>query len=64
MNTESTYDWENHEWTVPINFTVSQMLKIGGRPIQLQVGPGFYADRPDGGPDWGLRFAVTFLFPK
>lgn len=64
LNTESTYDWENHKWTVPINFTVSQMLKIGGRPIQLQVGPRVYADRPDGGSDCGLRFAVTFLFPK
>jgi hypothetical protein len=29
---------------VPINVTVSQLLKIGG-------------------PDWGLRFTVTFLFP-
>jgi hypothetical protein len=22
------------------------------------------ADRPRGGPDWRLRFAVTLLFPK
>lgn len=64
VNTESTYDWEHHDWTVPINFTVSQMLKLGGQPIQLQVGPRVYADRPNGGPDWGLRFAVIFLFPK
>jgi hypothetical protein len=28
------------------------------------VGPRVYADKPDGGPDWGLRFAVTLLFPK
>lgn len=64
LNTESTYDWEHHDWTVPINFTVSQMLKLGGRPVQLQVGPRVYAERPDGGPDWGLRFSVIFLFPK
>jgi len=49
---------------VPINLSVSQMLKLGGRPMQLQVGTRVYADRPDGGPDWGLRFTVTFLFPK
>ena len=24
----------------------------------------YYAERPAGGPDWGLRFAITFLFPK
>ena len=64
LNTESTYDWENKRWIVPLNATVAQMLKIGGQPIQLQLGGRVYADRPDGGPNWGLRFAVTFLFPK
>lgn len=64
LNTESTYDWENSEWTVPINLMVAQLLKIGGMPMQFQVGGRYYADKPEGGPDWGLRFAVTFLFPK
>jgi hypothetical protein len=64
FNTESTYDWENSQWTVPMNATVSQLLKIGAQTIQLQLGGRYYAERPDGGPDWGLRFAVTFLFPK
>lgn len=64
LNTESTYDWEGEKWTVPINLTVSQLLKIGGMPIQFQVGGKYYADKPDGGPDWGLRFGVIFLFPK
>lgn len=64
LNTESTYDWENSQWTVPINLMVSQLLKIGGMPIQFVVGGRVYAERPDGGPDLGLRFAVTFLFPK
>ncbi len=63
LNTESTYDWENSQWTVPVNLSVSQLLKIGGRPIQFQVGGRYYADKPEGGPDWGLRFGVTFLFP-
>ena len=64
LNTESTYDWENSQWTVPINPQVSQLLKIGGQPIQFTLGGRVYAERPDGGPDWGLRFVVTFLFPK
>jgi hypothetical protein len=63
-NTESTYDWKSSQWIVPVNLTVSQMLKIGGMPIQFKVGGRVYADTPDGGPDWGLRFGVTFLFPK
>jgi hypothetical protein len=64
VNTESTYDWKSEQWTVPINFTIAQMVKIGGMPIQFTLGGRYYADKPDGGPDWGLRFQVTFLFPK
>jgi len=64
LNTESTYDWEGEQWTVPLNLMVAQMLKIGGMPISLQAGGRVYAERPEGGPDWGLRLNVTFLFPK
>ncbi len=63
LNTESTYDWRNEQWTVPINLMVAQLVKIGELPVQFQIGGRVYADAPDGGPDWGLRFAVTFLFP-
>ncbi len=64
VNTESSYDWENSRWTVPINVTVAQLLKLGPLPIQLQLGYRYYAERPIGGPDWGIRFTFTFLFPK
>jgi hypothetical protein len=64
VNTESTYDWKESQWTVPINLTVTQLLKIGGQALSLQLGYRYYVEAPDGGPDWGLRFAVTFLFPK
>ena len=63
LNTESTYDWHNSQWTVPINFSVSQLLKIGKMPVQFALGAKIYADGPSGGPDWGLRFVVTPLFP-
>jgi hypothetical protein len=64
VNTESTYDWKHSQWTVPLNFTMAQLVKIGPQPIQFTLGGRPYAERPDGGPDWGLRFAVTLLFPK
>jgi len=64
LNTESTYDWENSEWRVPVNLMVAQLLKIGVMPIQFQVGGRWFAEQPEGEADWGLRFAVTFLFPK
>ena len=64
LNTESTYDWDHSQWTVPLNLTVAQLLKLGPQPIQLQIGGRYYADRPQGGADWGIRFTLTFLFPK
>src|SRR5678816_297417 len=38
VNTESTYDWERSQWTVPLNVFVQQLLKIGKQPIALQLG--------------------------
>ena len=64
VNTESTYDWESRRWTVPLNLTVQQLLKFGSQPVAFTVGGRYYAEKPEGGPDWGLRFAVTLLFPK
>jgi hypothetical protein len=63
-NTESSYDWEGEQWTVPINVFVQQLLKVGKQPIALQLGGRYYAEGPSGAPEWGLRFQVSFLFPK
>jgi hypothetical protein len=63
LNAESTYDWHDSQWTVPINFSISQLLKIGKMPISLALGAKVYAEGPSGAPDWGLRFVVTPLFP-
>jgi len=65
INTESTYDWEGEEWSVPVNFSVAQMLKIGKLPVQVALAARYWVDTPDNGPDgWGGRFQFTFLFPK
>ena len=64
LNTESTYDWINSQWTVPLNLSISQLLKIGGKPVSLLLGGRYYAEKSDNGPDWGLRFQITLLFPK
>ncbi len=64
INTESTRNWQTDQWSVPINITAQQLLKIAGQPVAFQLGFRQYVDGPVGGPQWGLRFAVTFLFPK
>jgi hypothetical protein len=64
LNSESTYDWEHEQWTVPLNFIVSQMFSIGSQPMQAGLGARYYVEAPEGGPEWGIRAALTFLFPK
>ena len=63
LNTESTYDFDNSQWTVPLNLMVSQVFKIGGQPMSIQLGARYYADGPDGHANWGVRFSYTLLFP-
>jgi hypothetical protein len=63
INTESTYDWSARQWTVPLNLTLAQVFRFGKLPVQFTIGPRYYAQRPPGGPEWGARFVVTFLFP-
>ena len=65
LNTESSYDWDGEAWSVPVNATVSQLLKIGPQILQFTLGARYWAESPDGGPeDWGVRAQLTFLFPK
>lgn len=64
LNAESTYDWEREQWTVPLNFVVSQLFKVGSQPLQAFVGGRYYVEGPDNGPEWGLRAGLTLLFPK
>ncbi len=63
INTESTYVWTHDEWTVPVNLMMSQLVKIGNQPVQFQFGGRHYFDSPSGGPEWGVRFTLTLLFP-
>ena len=65
LNMESTYDWDAAQWSVPINLTAMQMLKIGSQMMQFGGGVRYWADSPENGPDgWGARIQLTFIFPK
>ena len=66
INTESTYNWKASQWSVPVNLTLTQILKLGNQPLSLQIGARYWADTPEGiGPKgWGYRFQLTLLFPK
>jgi hypothetical protein len=65
VNTESTYDWESKQWAVPVNASVSQMIKLGDQLISVSAGVKYWLKSTDNGPE-GLagRLTFTMLFPK
>lgn len=65
VNSESTYNWESEEWSVPVNFIAAKMTRIGNQMVSLGVGARYYAESTDNGPEgWGVRLMVTLLYPK
>ena len=65
LNTESTYDWENEQWSVPVNVSASKLTRLGTQLVSLGGGVRYWLDSPDSGAEgFGLRLTVTLLFPR
>ena len=65
LNTETTYDWDADQFSVPINLGVNQLIDVKGQKMQIGAGLRYWADSADDGPEgFGARVNVTFLFPK
>ena len=64
FNFESSYDWENGHWNVPLNIGYSKVTKLGGQQVSFAGGVRYYFETPGDGPDWGVRFTLTLLYPS
>jgi hypothetical protein len=65
LQTESSYDWDNQEWGVPINGYLSKIVRIGKLPVSFAVGARYWAEAPENGAEgWGGRFSMTAMLPK
>jgi hypothetical protein len=65
LNTESTYDWENEQWSVPLNAIASKVVRFGDQTVSIGGGVRYWADGPGSAPEgWGLRFIFTLLYPR
>lgn len=64
LSSESTFDWDSNDWTVPVILHASQILRMGKLPVSVGAGIKGYAVSPDGGPEWGARLTFTFLLPR
>jgi hypothetical protein len=67
VSSESTANWEaasGEEWTIPINFNVSRVTRLGPFPFSLGAGAGVFIEKPEGGPQWKLRLTATLILPR
>ena len=58
-----SYDHENSDWTLPINFSIGKTLIWMGRPWKLSAEVNYFAEQPDAvGPEWmfGINIAPVF----
>lgn len=54
------YNWDSHEWTVPLNLTIGKTVKMGQTPVKLELEINYFVDQPDAfGPEWMIGFNVT-----
>ncbi len=63
---EASANWEadRDTWTVPLMFSISKVTRLGPFPFSLGGGVGFLVAKPDGAPDWKLRFNATLILPR
>ena len=57
LQTETSYNWETEKWSIPVNFALSRLVRIGPLPVSLQGGVGYWLESPDSGPE-GVRFRL------
>lgn len=65
LSSETTYNWQEQQWSVPINLTVAKILKLGDQLVSVGAGVRYWAQGPEQGPHgWGGRLLFTVLLPK
>ena len=65
VQTETTYNWELEQWSIPVNAAVARLVKIGKLPVSLQAGAGYWVESPDAGPEgWRFRLQANIVLPK
>lgn len=62
-----TADWEKpsgQQWTIPLGGGIGKLTRFGKQPVDFKLQGFGNVEKPDGGPEWSLQFAMKFLFPK
>ena len=59
------YDWEADQATLPINLTVSKVVKFGSLPFKIDAGVDYFAESDDDfGQDWAISLKIAPVVPN
>jgi len=65
INTESTYNWETKQWTVPLFAGVSKVMKWDRQLVSVSAALRYWAVTTDNSPEGlAFRLSLTLMFPK
>lgn len=65
VQSETTYNWEGEQWSIPINLVVSRLVRFGQLPVSLLGSVGYWVDSPANGPEgWRFRLQANIVLPK
>lgn len=62
-----TSNWQaaaGNRWTIPVGGGVAKLFKLQGQAINTRLEAYVNVVKPDGAPDWTLRYTFQLLFPK
>ena len=65
LQSEMNYNWSTEQWAIPVNASVSKLVRFGKLPVSLQAGVGYWAESPtNGADDLRFRLQMNFVLPK
>jgi len=65
LDTESTYNWDAHRTSNPMNLIASKLVFFGKMPVSFAAGARYYlTSTPGGASGWGARATVSLVFPE
>ena len=62
---ESNYNWETEQWSIPVNVAASKLVFFGKLPVSLMAGVGYWLETPDTGPEgWRFRLQANIVLRR
>ena len=56
----ATYDWEDDQWTVPVQFNLGKTIVMNGRPWRLSAEFNYYVEKDESfGPEWLVSLNIA-----